>query len=100
MKFSMHNYALLLIMVLCFVSIGLPMSLTADLVSSDEVDAIDEINLNPGRDYLDMGSSNFKSVLSSQLSSPPRIYFVQTQSDSTPPEAQPESNLGQHSVPL
>jgi len=90
----MHNYALLLIILLCFVSIGMPMSLTADSVSSAEGKGIAEVNVNQDTKYSDTENSTFKSVLSSKLGSTAGYYFVQTQSESTTPEAQPESNLG------
>lgn len=91
----MHNYALLLILVLCFVSIGLPRSLTADSATSAEDQGIGEVNVNQDTKYSHIENSSFKSVLSSKLSSTTGYYFVQTQPESTTPEAQPESNLGQ-----
>jgi len=70
------------------------MSLTADSVSSAEGKGIAEVNVNQDTKYSDTENSTFKSVLSSKLGSTAGYYFVQTQSESTTPEAQPESNLG------
>lgn len=95
MKFSMHYFALLLIIVLCYVSLGLLLALTADSVSSAEGDGIAEVNVNQNTKYSDTENSTLKSILSSKPSSTTGIFFVQTQSESITPEAQPESNLGQ-----
>jgi endonuclease YncB( thermonuclease family) len=86
MSFSMQNYAYLLIVLLYFVTIGLPISLAANSIPIAESKGIAVANVNQGT------SSVKTDPLDPTMNS--GYYFVQTQSESTTSEAKTEGNLG------
>jgi len=95
MKFAMHNYVLLFMVLLYFVSFGLPIFSTAESIPIAVSMGIAGTNVNQGARYSDIEVSSIKTdTLSPAMN--PGYYFVQTQSDSTTSEAMAETerNLG------
>jgi len=87
MKFT-HNYTLLLLIMLCFLSMVLPIALNAD----SGYGSIDKgtPKIYPEANYFGMEKYNLtlKSGISSNMKSAAGIYAIQTQSESTTPDTE------------
>ena len=92
MNFSMQNYVFLLIVILYFLSIGLPISSAADSIPIAESRGIVGVSVNQGTKYSDIKISSVKTDPLDPIMN--GYYFVQTQSESATSEAKTEGSLG------
>lgn len=93
MKFSIHNYVFLFIVLLYFVSIGIPTFLAAESIPIAQSMEIAGTNVTQSAKYSDIEVSSARTdTLSPAMNS--GYYFAETQSDPTTSEAKTEKDLG------